>query len=307
MLPSRIQRSAQNSVLWHYFRQPVPYMQGLQLQEALVSRRIAAKTALQEHEDGSTRLEDANIKKHTAIAKQDVLLLLQHRPVYTTGRRETDPEILKVEKERLTALGADYIATQRGGQTTYHGPGQLVGYPIFDTAAMDVSRAALRHMPLSNACTQLSTRCYVQRISDFLERLLIDKLDVPLLLPPPHVGAYPSATSKVGSIGIQIRKRITSHGFSLNVTDDVRYWFDQIIACGDASIKATSIEKELEKLGRPAKPRLEVDIVVPLAIQQLAQVFKRDFEPLQTSNEEELKAIIANFGAGFGDATKLVS
>lgn len=131
-------RSAQKPVLWHYFRKPVPYLKGLQLQEALVSRRVTAKTALQDHEEGTVKLQNGDLEKHAAVAKQDVLLLLQHSPVYTTGRRETDPEILKVERERLTALGADYIATQRGGQTTYHGPGQLVGYPIFDTAGMDV-------------------------------------------------------------------------------------------------------------------------------------------------------------------------
>lgn len=90
------------------------------------------------------------------------------------------------------------------------------------------------------------------------------------------------------------------------MTDDVRYWFEQIIACGDASIKATSIEAELAKLERPAKPRLEVDIVVPLAIQQLASIFKREFEPLHTTSKEELKAIIANFGADYADANKPV-
>lgn len=139
MIISSIRCAIQRPVLWHHFKKPVPYLQGLQLQEALVSRRVNAKTALQEHEEGTLKLPDAEVEKHTAVAQQDVLLLLQHSPVYTTGRRETDPEILKVERERLTALGADYIATQRGGQTTYHGPGQLVGYPIFDTAGMDVS------------------------------------------------------------------------------------------------------------------------------------------------------------------------
>lgn len=95
--------------------------------------------------DGTKTLSSEDYESHTSIAAEDVLLLLQHTPVYTTGRRDTDENILKVERERLTALGADYIATQRGGQTTYHGPGQLVGYPIVDTAGLEVGFHTLQH------------------------------------------------------------------------------------------------------------------------------------------------------------------
>ena len=132
-------------VLWHYFERPLPYRQGLALQEALVSRRVDAKNALQAHEagDGDSKLSAEQVARASAVAAQDVLLLLEHTPVYTTGRRETDPETLEIERERLTKLGAEYIATQRGGQTTYHGPGQLVGYPIFDTEGLNVSDLTL--------------------------------------------------------------------------------------------------------------------------------------------------------------------
>ena len=126
--------STSNTILYHYLPKPVPYLAGLKLQETLVSRRLDAKAALAAQPEGH---DDAQHLRR--VAEQDVLLLLQHTPVYTTGRRDTDEAVLKVERERLTAIGADYIATQRGGQTTYHGPGQLVGYPIFDTAAFDVS------------------------------------------------------------------------------------------------------------------------------------------------------------------------
>lgn len=127
-------------ILYHYFEQPVPYLKGLTLQETLVARRVDAKTALQEHREESRKLNDSELQDYQRVANEDILLLLQHRPVYTTGRRDTDPEILELENKRLTAIGADYIATQRGGQTTYHGPGQLVGYPILDTSLMNVSR-----------------------------------------------------------------------------------------------------------------------------------------------------------------------
>jgi lipoyl(octanoyl) transferase len=130
--------STKQPILYHYFNKPVPYQQGLALQEALVSRRSASKTAVQNHQERAIELSPDELDRHTALAQEDVLLLLQHEPVYTTGRRDTDPEVLKVERERLTAIGAEYIATQRGGQTTYHGPGQLVGYPILDTSLMNV-------------------------------------------------------------------------------------------------------------------------------------------------------------------------
>jgi len=143
----------------------------------------------------------------------------------------------------------------------------------------------------------MSTRCYVQRISDFLETLLIERLHIPLLLPSPQVGAYPSSTSKVGSIGIQIRHRITSHGFALNVTDDVKFWFDQIIACGSPDIKATSIESELRRLDKAPIPRLEVGDIVPLAVFVLGQVFKREMKSLNDSpGHSELAGLIRRFG-----------
>lgn len=160
---------------------------------------------------------------------------------------------------------------------------------------------------------QLSTRCYVQRISDFLERLLIDKFDVPLLLPPPQVGAYPTSTSKVGSIGIQIRRRVTSHGFSLNVAAETRYWFDQIIACGSPDVKATSIEAELRRLGKyppgwiqrtsegsADKADLHVKDTIPLAIQQMQEAFKKEFKPLMDSQDAELRKLIQDVESSVG-------
>jgi lipoyl(octanoyl) transferase len=85
--------------------------------------------------EAGPELADVEVRR---AAETDVLLLLQHRSVYTTGRRETDAAVLEAEGRRLRALGADYVATERGGQTTYHGPGQLVGYPIFNMAATGV-------------------------------------------------------------------------------------------------------------------------------------------------------------------------
>lgn len=122
--------------------------------------------------------------------------------------------------------------------------------------------------------------------------LLEKKLSIPLLKPSPHVGAYPTANTKIASIGIQIRHRITSHGFALNVTDDVKYWFDQIIACGNPDIKATSVESELVRLQKAPAARKEVYDVVPLAVDAFAKVFKRKMRPVTAATDSELMQVI---------------
>lgn len=117
-------------ILWTYLPSRVPYEVGLALQEALVRYKIDAKNAS----------DFASSSSASTSATPDVLLLLQHRPVYTSGRREKDAEVLDAERKRLAeaAPGADYVMTMRGGQTTYHGPGQLTGYPILDLGPMNV-------------------------------------------------------------------------------------------------------------------------------------------------------------------------
>ena len=127
---TRLDPSRLPPIVFHYLPHPIPYARGLLLQETLVSRRLAARKSITI--DPTNQLENS-------IASTDILLLLQHRPVYTAGRRENDLETAQKEGERLGKLRADYIKTMRGGQTTYHGPGQLVGYPIMDLGLSKVS------------------------------------------------------------------------------------------------------------------------------------------------------------------------
>lgn len=138
----------------------------------------------------------------------------------------------------------------------------------------------------------MPTRQYVEAIAAFLEKLVMERYQIPLQIPPPHVGIYPSSTTKVASIGIQIRHRITSHGFALNVTDDVKYWFDQIIACGAPDMKATSIESELRKLGKEPFKRFEVEDVVPEAVAQFEETFQRELKPVDSAKHAELYRIL---------------
>lgn len=121
-------------IVYHHLRRPLPYSQGLLLQEHLVSRRLSAQKALRIGRETGNEGNEA-VRR---VADTDILLLLEHKPVYTAGRREKDLESTLREGERLRALGADYVTTMRGGQTTFHGPGQLVGYPIIDLNASSV-------------------------------------------------------------------------------------------------------------------------------------------------------------------------
>ena len=129
---------APNPIVYHFLPRPLPYARGLLLQETIVAHRLAARKQLL-----STSVPLGEREKLERIAKTDVLLLLEHTPVYTAGRRETDPIRAEEERKRLGSLGADYVGTMRGGQTTYHGPGQLVGYPIIDLAAAQASFSSL--------------------------------------------------------------------------------------------------------------------------------------------------------------------
>lgn len=126
-------------ILWTYLPSHVPYEVGLALQEALVRYRIDSKNR-------------AEFSSSPSTTTPDVLLLLQHTPVYTSGRREKDGEVLEVERQRLQAVapGADYVMTMRGGQTTYHGPGQLTGYPILDLGPMAVRNPTPLNRPPSH-------------------------------------------------------------------------------------------------------------------------------------------------------------
>lgn len=138
----------------------------------------------------------------------------------------------------------------------------------------------------------MSTRQYVEAITSFLQRLVMEDFKIPLQLPPPYVGIYPTRTAKIASIGIQVRHRVTSHGFALNVTDDVKYWFDQIIACGAPEVKATSIESELQRLNKSPSPRYEVADVVPHTVKMLQQTFRRDLKPVDVAANAELHRLL---------------
>ena len=150
------------------------------------------------------------------------LLLLEHEPVYTIGRTPDRSSL-----RNIAHLPHPLVPINRGGQATYHGPGQLIGYPIID----------LRR------CGQ-----DLHRYLRWLEALLIETLaevGIAATTRPGLTGVW-IEDRKIASIGVGVRHWITMHGFALNVGGDLAP-FDQIVPCGIANVTMTSIEKETER------------------------------------------------------------
>jgi lipoyl(octanoyl) transferase len=150
------------------------------------------------------------------------LLLLEHPHVFTMGKAALPEHVLWDEKEQARKE-VDVIWSDRGGEATYHGPGQLVGYPILDLAHFG-----------------LSIPQYLQK----LEQSLIDYLDqlgVDSEPGEPGLTGVWSRGEKVAAIGIKLNRSIVSHGFALNLTTDLGY-FNGIVPCGHADLRPTSVE-----------------------------------------------------------------
>lgn len=185
----------------------VPYADGLELQRRLVEERKADRIP-------------------------DTLLLLQHPHVLTIGVKKDGRSHILASPDRLTSLGVDVFETGRGGDVTYHGPGQLVGYPIVDLNPdrRDVHR-------------------YVRDLEEVMIRVCAD-----YGLEAGRVQGFSGAwigDEKIGAIGVRISRWITSHGFAFNVTTDVDF-FNLIVPCGIADKGVTSLES---KLGRAPQMR----------------------------------------------------
>jgi lipoate-protein ligase B len=154
----------------------------------------------------------------------EALALLQHTPVYTFGRR-VRPEHLLVSPEVLRQRGAEVVETNRGGDVTYHGPGQLVGYPI-----------------LSLHRRGLGPTDYVRLLEETLVRTL-DCFGVPAWRLPGHPGVW-TGSGKVAAIGVRFERGVSLHGFAINVDVDLA-WFDAIVPCGLAGAAVTSMAQLL--------------------------------------------------------------
>lgn len=177
----------------------------------------------------------------------DVLLLLEHTPVITLGRNAKAANVL-ASPEQLAERGVEVSECDRGGDVTFHGPGQLVGYPIFD----------LRAFPSADGKRKtLGVIEYVRRLEEVMIRTCAD-FGIPTKRIAGLTGVWTDSSrgasrdpvfppeAKIAALGVHISRGVTSHGFALNVSTDLDY-FNLIIPCGITSKPVTSIEKELAK------------------------------------------------------------
>jgi lipoyl(octanoyl) transferase len=178
----------------------VPYATALELQRTLLQLRKA------------NRIENT-------------LLLLEHPPVITLGRNARLENVL-ASPEFLSQRGVELHEIDRGGDVTFHGPGQLVGYPIIDLK---------RH--------RQDLHWYLRQVEEALIRAL-STVGIVGTRNPGYTGVWTAAGTKIASIGVHARDWVTWHGFALNVSTDLSY-FDLIVPCGIPAVTMTSIAREL--------------------------------------------------------------
>ena len=180
----------------------------------------------------------------------DLLLLLEHPHVYTLGRRGQQSHILASE-EALTQLGVETHFTDRGGETTYHGPGQLVGYPIVNLRRWGGG---------------------VRKYVETLEQVLIGTLSEFGIAA--HSEGKPTGVwvedAKIAAIGVRVSRSVTMHGFALNVCPDLSF-FDHIVPCGMPGARVTSMAQELGQ-------EIAVSDVIPAISQAFGCKFGIDVE-----------------------------
>jgi lipoate-protein ligase B len=151
----------------------------------------------------------------------DLMLLLEHPPVYTLGRRSTPGE-LPLGEEHYRAQGIDVVRTPRGGKLTYHGPGQLVGYPIVHVSDIPA---------------------YVTTMQQALIAALADAgIEARSRPGREHTGVWVQ-DRKIASIGVHVSRGVSIHGFALNVTNDLAP-FTWVVACGLPEVRMTSVAQE---------------------------------------------------------------
>jgi lipoyl(octanoyl) transferase len=204
--------------LWIVSLGTVPYEEALELQRELARERISG------------------------AIPQDMLLLLEHPPVVTLGRSAKSKNLV-ASADFLASRGVELFEVERGGDVTFHGPGQLVGYPIIDLK---------RH--------RVDLHWYLRQV----EEALIRTRGEYSICAERNMGVTGVWTKgrKIASIGVHARDWVTWHGFALNVTTDLSY-FDFIVPCGIDGVTMTSIEREIphDSQSLPATVETATDIV----------------------------------------------
>jgi lipoyl(octanoyl) transferase len=203
----------------------VPYARALELQRAVARARISGEIA------------------------HDVLLLLEHPPVVTLGR-SSKAQNLVASPALLAARGVELFEAERGGDVTFHGPGQLVGYPIVNLRGH-----------------KQDLHWYLRQVEAVLMHAL-EAIGIPSQRSEGRTGVWTIGGDKIASIGVHARDWVTWHGFALNVSTNLSY-FDFMVPCGLAGVTMTSVARELG----PAAPSLAT--VANIVAASFGEIFSR--------------------------------
>lgn len=183
---------------------------------------------------------------------EDVLLLVEHPPVVTLGRSSKEKNLIS-SPQFLASKGVELFEVERGGDVTFHGPGQLVGYPIIDLK---------RH--------RQDLHWFLRQVEEALIRTL-SRYGIPGERSTGYTGVW-TAGRKIASIGVHARDWVTWHGFALNVVTDLSF-FDLIVPCGIQDVEMTSIQKEISLRGDVVPASLDVASVGSLTADMFGEVF----------------------------------
>ena len=209
------------------------YKTAWDLQESLLQQNVKIKSSVRSLEGGNNSqplTSDPEISPHLLTSTTHHLLFVEHPPVYTLGKSGKIENVIIGEEERVRE-GIDFFHTNRGGDITFHGPEQIVGYPIFDLERFytDIGR-------------------YLRDLEEVII-LTLKEYDIEAGRSTGETGVWIDALRKgkerkICAMGVRCSRWITMHGFALNVNTDLHY-FDGIIPCGIQNKKVTSIKKEL--------------------------------------------------------------
>jgi lipoyl(octanoyl) transferase len=232
----------------------IPYAEGLAIQQRVIAARKAGEIG-------------------------DTLLLLEHPPVLTLGRNATRANIIATD-ELLARKGVEIHEVNRGGDVTYHGPGQLVGYPIFDLRGDLPGKRGPHLGPVD--FVRLIEEALILTCKDFgIQAQRICKRTGVWTIAGGSI-----AEKKIAAIGVHVSQAVTSHGFALNVTTDLRD-FEWIVPCGITDRTVTSLELEADPPTEPTMRR---------AADSVARNFGRVFQR-QMLAAESLDELLASSAA----------
>ena len=247
------------------------YLPALRLQHYLVEQVKASRKKVTDDQKSKN-----NISTNDNCA--NYLLILEHDPVYTTGIRNRDQYSKEAEEANFASLGADFVHTDRGGLITFHGPGQMVAYPILNLEnfmPLNTDRHNCIIYSQSKKANLVGMRWYVQTLEQSVIDLCRDTFGL-VSHRSPHTGVWLGSEKeenerKICAMGVHSSQLVTSHGLALNCNTDLD-WFNHIVPCGIKGKSVTSITKELFTDNKDQETTVEE--VIPFYVNS----FKRNFQ-----------------------------